>query len=259
MYNSLQQREVFHLEFLRWFGRKVDPKHYALKGGANMRFFFGSIRYSEDMDLDLSEIRVDIIQDIVLKILDTQNFVDNLRPYGVRRVSIPDMVKAKQTETTQRFKIHLITFAGEDLFTKVEFSRRGMKDGIVVNVVPDLILRSYKLIPIIIPHYNALSATMQKIIALASRPVVQARDIFDLYILSPKNSSSEISKLKILKKDKLEKAYENLFSVTFEQFRDSVVSFLPSDEQVIYGTTLFWDEIKLKVASLIEGLMNKYG
>jgi len=259
MYNSLQQREVFHLEFLRWFGRKVDPKHYALKGGANMRFFFGSIRYSEDMDLDLSGIRVDIIQETVLKILNTQNFVDNLRPYGIQRVSIPDMVKAKQTETTQRFKIHLITFAGEDLFTKVEFSRRGMKDGIVVNVVPDLILRSYKLIPIIIPHYNALSATMQKIIALASRPVVQARDIFDLYILSPKNSSSEISKLKILKKDKLEKAYENLFSVTFEQFRDSVVSFLLPDDQASYSSALFWDEIKLKVANLLEGLMNKYG
>ncbi|GAH31443.1 unnamed protein product, partial [marine sediment metagenome] len=124
MHNSLQQIEVFHLEFLRWFGSKTDPKHYALKGGVNMRFFFGSIRYSEDMDLDLSDIRVDVLQDIVLKILITQTFIDNLRPYGIQRVSIQDMAKAKQTETTQRFKIHLITFAGEDLFTKIEFSRR---------------------------------------------------------------------------------------------------------------------------------------
>ena len=258
MYNSLQQREVFHLEFLRWFGRKADPKHYALKGGVNLRFFFGSIRYSEDMDLDLSEIRVDIIQDIVLKILNTQNFIDNLRPYGIQNISIPDMVKAKQTETTQRFKIHLETFAGEDLFTKVEFSRRGLKDGIAVNVVPDSISRTYKLIPVIVPHYNALSATIQKITALASRPVVQARDIFDLYILGPKYSDSEISEFIILKKDKLEKAYENLFSVTFEQFCDSVVSFLPPDEQGSYSSALFWDEIKLKVANLIEGLMDKY-
>ena len=258
MYNSLQQREVFHLEFLRWFGRKADSKHYALKGGVNMRFFFGSIRYSEDMDLDLSEIRVDIVQDIVLKILNTQNFIDNLRPYGIQSISIPDMAKAKQTETTQRFKIHLITFAGEDLFTKVEFSRRGLKDGIITNIIPDSILRAYKLIPIIVPHYNALSATIQKITALASRPVVQARDIFDLYILSPEYSDSEISEFIILKKDKLEKAYENLFSVTFEQFRDSVVSFLPPDEQGSYSSALFWDEIKLKVANLIEGLMSKY-
>ncbi len=259
MYNSLQQREVFHLEFLRWFGRKTDPRCYALKDGVNMRFFFGSIRYSEDMDLDLSEIRIDIVQEIVLKILSTRDFVDNLRPYGIQSISIPDMAKAKQTETTQRFKIHLITFAGEDLFTKVEFSRRGLKDGIVVNAIPDSILRAYKLIPVIVPHYDALSATIQKISALASRPVVQARDIFDLYILGPKITSSEINSSEILKRDKLERAKENLFSVTFEQFRDSVVSFLLPDEQASYSSSLFWDEIKIKVANLLEEMINIYG
>jgi len=224
-----------------------------------MRFFFGSIRYSEDMDLDLSEIRIDIVQDVVLKILNTRDFIDNLRPYGIQNISIPDMARAKQIETTQRFKIHLITFAGEDLFTKVEFSRRGLKDGITANAIPDSILRTYKVAPIIIPHYDALSATMQKISALASRPAVQARDIFDLYILSPKITISEINSSEILEKDKLEKAHENLFSVTFEQFRDSVVSFLSPDEQTSYNSSLFWDEIKIKVANLLEEMINIYG
>ncbi len=259
MYSSLQQREIFHLEFLRWFSRKVGPNCYALKGGVNIRFFFGSIRYSEDMGLDLLDVRIDVIQDIVLNILGSRNFIDNLVPYSIQRVSIPNMIKAKQTETTQRFKIHLITFAGEDLFTKVEFSRRGLEEGIEVNAIPDSILRAYKLIPIIIPHYNAVSSIMQKINALASRPAVQARDIFDLYILSPKYSSSEISRLKILKKARLEKAYENLFSVTFEQFRDSVVLFLPPDEQASYNSSVFWDETKLKVANLLEEMMNQHG
>jgi hypothetical protein len=259
MYNSLQQREVFHLEFLRWLGHKIDSRYYALKGGVNMRFFFGSIRYSEDMDLDLAEVRVDVIQDIVLQILKSQNFVDNLRPYSIQSISVPDMVKAKQTETTQRFKIHLMTFAGEDLFTKVEFSRRGLKDGITASAVPDSILRDYKLIPIIVPHYNAMAATIQKISALASRPAVQARDIFDLYILSPKLNDPEINSLKTPKKEKLERAYENLFSVTFGQFRDSVVSFLSPDEQTSYSSSLFWDEIKLKVANLLEQLIKRHG
>lgn len=259
MYDSLQQREVFHLEFLRWFGRKVDSRYYALKGGVNMRFFFGSIRYSEDMDLDLIEVRVDVIQDIVLQILKSQNFIDNLRPYSIQSISVPDMVKVKQTETTQRFKIHLINFAGEDLFTKVEFSLRGLKDGITASAVPDPILRAYKLIPIIVPHYDAMAATLQKINALASRPTVQARDIFDLYILSPKLNDSEVNGLKAPKKEKLERAYENLFSVTFEQFRDSVVSFLSPDEQASYNSSLFWDEIKLKVANLLEELLKRHG
>lgn len=258
MYNSLQQREVFHLEFLRWFGHKTDSRYYALKGGVNMRFFFGSIRYSEDMDLDLSEIRVDIVQDIVLKILGTRNFIENLRPYGIQGISIPDIPKAKQTETTQRFKIHLMTFARDDLFTKVEFSRRGLKNGIVINAIPDSILRAYKMIPVIVPHYDALSATAQKINALASRPAIQARDIFDLYILSPQIKVSVESRAEIPQKDKLQRAYENLFYVKFGQFRDSVVSFLSPEEQASYNSSIFWDEIKLKVANLLEEMKNIY-
>ncbi len=259
MYNSLQQREVFHLEFLRWFGRKVDPGNYAVKGGVNMRFFFGSIRYSEDMDLDLIEVRIDIIQDIVLQILGSQNFINNLRPYDLQSISIPDMARAKQTQTTQRFKMHLTTFGGEDLFTKVEFSRRGLKDGITASAVPDTILRAYKLIPVIVPHYNAPAAILQKINALASRPVVQARDIFDLYILSPKIDDHEVSGLPVSSIEELERAYENLFSVNFEQFRDSVVSFLSPDEQTNYNSSIFWDEIKLRVAKLLEQIINSHG
>jgi len=46
-YNHLQLRELFHLEFLRRLALKLKPGQYILKGGVNMRFFFGSPRYSE--------------------------------------------------------------------------------------------------------------------------------------------------------------------------------------------------------------------
>ena len=36
IYTLLQAREVFHLEFLRWFGRKLEGNDYALKGGVNI-------------------------------------------------------------------------------------------------------------------------------------------------------------------------------------------------------------------------------
>jgi hypothetical protein len=134
-----------------------------------------------------------------------------------------------------------------------------MNEGILVQPISDSILRTYKLMPLIIPHYDALSAVIQKIIAVAARPVIQARDIFDLYVLSSQYEDSELNKSKILNKDKLDKAYENLFTVSFEQFRDSVVLFLPSDEQAIYGTSLFWDEVKLKVANMIETFGAGYG
>ena len=145
----------------------------------------------------------------------------------------------------------LITFAGEDLFTKIEFSREGLKKGILVQSVSDQILRSYKLTPLLIPHYNIKSAIIQKIDAVASRSVVQARDIYDLYILNSQFTDTEITEFEIIEKDKLEKAYNNVFVVTFEQFRDSVVSYLSPEEQSIYAKDSSWDEIRLKAANLI--------
>lgn len=67
VYNPLQLREVFHLKFLRWWGRKRQVKHYAVRGGANLRFFFNSFRYSEDIDLDICRLEVSVIKDIVMK------------------------------------------------------------------------------------------------------------------------------------------------------------------------------------------------
>ena len=180
VYTPLHMREVFHLEFLRWFGRKLAAEEYVLKGGVNLRLFFKSIRYSEDMDIDVQRVRVEKIRKTVMDILGSKGFSDSLKLFGIEKVVLPDMAKAKQTQTTQRFKVHLLTSAGEDLFTKIEFSRRGLKGAMVVEPVSAQILRKYKMAPLLVPHYSAASAVAQKIHALAQRTVVQARDIFDL-------------------------------------------------------------------------------
>lgn len=254
IYNPLQLRELFHLEFLRWFGRKIKQRFYVLKGGSNLRFFFKSFRYSQDMDLDVQGIEVHILKDTVIKILEHRSFQDILKPFGVERVVPPDVTKAKQTETTQRFKIHLVTFAGEDLFTKIEFSRRGLKGKVVIESVSDSILRVYKSPPILVPHYEIRSMAMQKVGALADRSLVQARDVFDLYILSSQFKPFIIPAKTGISKAKIDKAYENLFEVSFEQYRDVVVSYLSQEDQVLYNSLSSWDEIKLKAANFIDDL-----
>jgi len=251
IYNQLQLREIFHLEFLRWFGRKVKAEFYAVKGGVNLRFSFNSIRYSEDMDIDLKGVRVNIIKDTVMNMLENINFRNNLKPYGIETITPPDMSKAKQTETTQRFKVHLITFSGEDLFTKVEFSRRGFNGDIVVEEVADNVLRAYKMAPLVMPHYDIRSAIAQKIGALAARSVVQARDIFDLHIMISQYQPAEDGRLTV-NRSKITGARENLFEVNFEQFRDTVVSYLAFEEQALYASAARWDEIKLKVDSFLK-------
>lgn len=250
-YTPLQVREIFHLEFLRWFSRKIKPDFYALKGGSNLRFFFNSVRYSEDMYIDIHTLSVNKVQDSVMDILGARTFQENLRPFGVEHITGPDMRKAKQTETTQRFKVHLITTAGDDLFTKVEFSRRGMRGTYTVEPVPDSIVRFYRSAPLLIPHYDIQSCIGQKVYALGSRAKTQARDVFDLFMLGPYSGHSGISKPTV-ETAIMQKAYTNLFGISYEQFRDTVITYLSIEDQPVYDRAHMWDEIQLKVARLLE-------
>ncbi|MFZ2604175.1 MAG: hypothetical protein WAX79_09305 [Candidatus Omnitrophota bacterium] len=84
----------------------------------------------------------------------------------------PAIERAKQTQTTQHFKIHLITYADVNLSTKVEFSRRGIIRGAVVQIPLDSILRGYKIAPVLVSHYDIYPAVIQKIKALAGRSVI---------------------------------------------------------------------------------------
>ncbi|MEK6619838.1 MAG: hypothetical protein AABZ26_02560, partial [Chloroflexota bacterium] len=68
------------------------------KGGVNLRFFFRSIRYSEDMDLDISGIGIGKVQKTVVEILLSRGFLDSLRSFGIQKIVPPDILKAKQTE-----------------------------------------------------------------------------------------------------------------------------------------------------------------
>ena len=262
-YNQLQLREIFHLEFLRWLGKEVNPSYYALKGGVNLRFFYNSFRYSEDMDLNTRIIQVNVLRDKVMQILKSASFQDNLKPFGIEKIIPPNIVKAKQTQTTQRFKIHLITPAREDFFTKIEFSRRdfsargesafGGKNNIKIETVSNAVLREYKLAPLLIPHYDIISAISQKLDALAKRKITQARDVFDIYILISQIESSDKEKIKP-SQENLKKARENTFEINFEKFKDTVVSYLPIEDQKIYNSPQVWDEIKSKAVNFIEEL-----
>ncbi|MFH0858863.1 MAG: nucleotidyl transferase AbiEii/AbiGii toxin family protein, partial [Candidatus Omnitrophota bacterium] len=257
-YSALQIREVFHLEFLRYFGRRVKPDFYALKGGVNLRFFFNSIRYSEDMDLDARGIEVRTLKNYVMGILQMPAFQDNLKPFGIKQIIPPAIEHAKQTETTQRFKIHLITSADVDLFTKIEFSRRGISGDVGVQTPSERLLRAYKISPVLIPHYDIHSAVMQKIKAFAGRSAVQARDIFDLYMLNSQFPLNEAKKVMPIGKSVFLKACGNVFEVKFEVFRDTVIAYLALEDQPVYDNPSVWEEMQLKTAGFIEQLGKEY-
>jgi len=208
------------------------------------------------MDIDVHGTGVERIKKTVMDILETRGFSDSLKAFGIERVVSPDILKAKQTETTQRFKIHLLTSGGEDLFTKIEFSRRGLSGRIIAEPVSTQILRSYKMTPLMVPHYDATAAIHQKIRALAQRSVLQPRDIFDLYILHSRYERAAVEQTRISTAI-LKTAHANVFQAEFSYFRDAVVAYLGAEDQKTYDSLAAWDEIKLKTAQFLEELQNE--
>lgn len=102
--NPRQIVEQFHLIFLNQLGQKLDKKLYALKGGCNLRFYFNSIRYSEDMDLDVQTIATLTLRNKVNQILNADSFQ---RILTARNIILRHYSEPKQTETTQRWKLDL--------------------------------------------------------------------------------------------------------------------------------------------------------
>lgn len=230
--------ELFHLMFLRQFSASTDAKLYAIKGGCNLRFFFDSARYSEDLDIDICIISQETLKAKVDKLLASPALLKLLQSYGVTQllVSTP-----KQTPTTQRWKIQLYYEVAEMPYhTKIEFSRRN--DGInpVLSNVGMKICQKYRLPPIRLPHYALKEAMAQKLLALAMRSQTQARDIFDLYLLLH-HGSPELSSY--FEKNILSQAEEALLSVSFDDYKSQVVNFLEPDEQVIYNNKDYWATI----------------
>ena len=153
MWTERQAIEVFHLLFLRSFGARVDKTLFALKGGCNLRFYHRSVRYSEDMDIDLRTMAPGTLRSNVEAVLAADPFRHSLRAH---RIEISAVTAPKQTATTQRWKIALRLAEQQDtLPTKIEFSRRALDAGAELTPVGPELIRRYKLYPVLVQRYGA--------------------------------------------------------------------------------------------------------
>lgn len=211
-----------------------------------MRFFFKSIRYSEDMDLDAQTVPTDVLQERVRLILDSKAFSQILK---ANALSVVRWTEPKQTDTTQRWKLNLRADGSAALLpTKIEFSRRSMPGEPRFEPVDPELIRSYRLAPIMASHYPMEIAYEQKVGALAHRALTQARDVFDLHWLI--NSGVK----KGLPDDLQEcrpKAQENALAVTFATFKSQVLAYLSASHQEQYDSESVWETIQLTVAEAL--------
>lgn len=242
--------EVFHLLFLRAFGARVRKELYALKGGCNLRFFHRSVRYSEDMDLDVRTVSVATLRNNVDRTLEAPGFLQTLR---AQRIELMDISRPKQTETTQRWKLRLAVAAtGQELPTKIEFSRRALGGEVAHEAVAAELIRRYRLYPVLVQHYTASAAFAQKVADLALRSQTQARDIFDLKLLLDAGAGdAPVSKDLV---SKLARAIENALTIGYDKFAGQVLAYLEPEYQEHYRPRRAWEELQEQVVNALEAL-----
>lgn len=247
MWSERESVEVFHLVFLRAFGARVDKGLFALKGGCNLRFFMRSLRYSEDIDIDVRTMALGTLRNNVDRVLETPAVRQTLES---QQIEVGDVSRPKQTETTQRWKVTLRVGAERAAVpTKIEFSRRDLDAQAVLEPVSSEIIRHYRLYSVLFPHYSASTAFSQKIEALALRKETQARDVFDLRLLLDAGSGHDA--LSENAASLLGRAIENAMAVDYDAFAGQVLAYLEPDHQADYTDRAVWETLQEQVVEAL--------
>lgn len=257
--NEREAREAFHTLLLLRVRERIPTNQWRVKGGVNLRLFFNSVRYSEDMDLDaeprarlaLRNSIQDFLRDITVK--------RRLAELGIRDLLTAER-PAKDTETTLRFKLRLEIGGGVQLPTKVEVSfRGGTRDDLVVEesadpkIVAQYLARSE--LPLVLPHYVRTAAIRQKISALAGRAEVQARDVFDLAALCESGRDFDLALVgRNVETGVLIAARERAFELGNDAYASQVLEFLDERDRATHADR--WEEYQLVTAMLIESILD---
>jgi predicted nucleotidyltransferase component of viral defense system len=252
--------ELFHLELLRNLRQRPGRFEYVLKGGTNLRFFHGSVRYSQDADLDVLTGSLDDAQEEVRRTLAAGALLKTLAAHDI---AIIDQVMSKQTETTQRWKfglqVQLGTRAGTRLAipTRIEFSaRQELLDYLGESredFVAGIVVRPHQIISPLVRHYLAAPAMVQKVRSLAERQQVQARDVFDLELLFRTNP--EIPLAGRIDETKVHQAIERTADISFDAYQTQVVAFLEEVYVEQHDDPRQWEHIQLSVIESLERLL----
>jgi predicted nucleotidyltransferase component of viral defense system len=243
---------MFHLVFLRALTAKGEDKAlFALKGGCNLRFFFGSVRYSEDIDIDVAVVAKGTLKNKIERLLHAPMVAGPLKTHAIE---IVDISAPKQTDTTQRWKVGIrAQGAALALRTKIEFSRRKSLTDTTFESVDREVLRPYALTPFLSTHYAAAGAILQKIHALADRNAPQARDVFDLNHLFARSDRRALE-LSIEHELRLARAIDRAAGISFDEYASQVVAFLDPGQKELFDGRSAWDAMQTAVVERLESL-----
>ena len=258
--SSVAARELVHLLVLRELVAVRRGSGVTAKGGVNLRLFFGSVRYSEDMDLDGTVEASAAIRNCLKGLFDDREFTRRLQRFGIRGLD-PGEGPNKDTETTFRYKFGVIAGGGVRYPTKVEvsFRKRHAADRAIREAPAPRILETYGLEALQVRHYVREAAVRQKIEALGGRREAQARDLFDLHLLVPDTPKEALLAFlaNAVRRDRLEEAYGRALAISEKEYEGQVFEFLAEEARSRCGTESAWDDMRLRVAGLIENVLKR--
>lgn len=264
MISGTQAREAVHVLLLRELQEVKDARAVILKGGVNLRLFHGSPRYSEDMDLDGESNARLAIRSTIRGIFDDREFARSLTRLGLRGVD-PKEGPNKDTETTFRYKFHVLAPGNQSYGTKVEVSFRDRNEADSFDLVEPDPDRVGRFLPadeaLAVQRYGREAALRQKVEALAGRTRIEARDIFDIHMLlgeeEPPGSVLVGFLAENVDSGTLDLAQERALELEYPEYESLVVRFLEDRVRERYRSPERWDELRLKTASLIETVQDR--
>lgn len=242
--------ERFQLALLQVMPQHLPLANYAIKGGANLRLFLGSVRRSEDIDFNFVGRAGWSLQTRMDAIMRAPALAALLASNGLKIVSVNP---SKTTSTTGRWKFE-ITAPGVKTNSKVEFSmRREDRPLYQLDAVSAALASAAGMRRATANHYSPTAAAEQKIAALAYRTETQARDIFDLDFLFTRFPRETEAALSV--PEEIDLARKRMFETTFAEYRDLVVTFLDPAFVSMYRGEDEWDRMTLAVSSRLEAMM----
>jgi predicted nucleotidyltransferase component of viral defense system len=251
--DSLATAEAFHLAFLSALQSSAGHDRFALKGGGNLRFFYRSLRYSEDIDLDVF-------------VVDPRRFAPKMdraigsrateRLLSVLDIQISSRTMRERSTTREKWEVVLAHGALEQAVrTRVDlsFRNRDALPGVAVEPVPAEVMTPYApLVAPVVGHYLPEAAIEQKIYALKERAEhgnSQPRDVFDLDLLLRGHPS--VVHDRIVPSDIAAQAAERALEMTWPEFRSKVVAYLEPDVAVAFDTPAAWSQMQDRVVTVL--------
>jgi len=251
----VQVAESFHLAFLQALATRANLAAWALKGGGNLRFFYLSDRFSEDIDLDTFDIEPWAFQERV-----DQTLASDLlkRTLGVLGSRIEYVNPKERSETRSKWVIGIRHQSEPDpVRTQIQVAHgdHPRRDFVRVEPVGAAATAPYAaaLRRPTFGHYLPRAAIAQKVDALRGREVRQPRDVFDLDLLF-RVAPDAVARGDIDEAD-LRAAITRVVEIGHDEFRAKVLSFIEPAMLPLYEPVEAWEGMQMTVIERLEGLL----